>query len=360
MKTNLVTDVSPLAYQIINRICGYNGSKIQNVIKQGRLYLQKEEEQLKFLQMFHDEVKKVNNITNILGGNKQLFVFDSIEGHSYRYSIYPEYKKSNSRTKEKPFDKKILKSLMDRYYKDLINNNICAIEFDRLEADDIIAEASSFFPENENLCIVTSDGDMKQLMNNRTFIYNNIDNRIFVTNDFRYTNSGEEKSDEDFFFTEEVDDVAYERFFSEAIVINPKMELLVKIICGDTSDNIGSSFFYSTKKDPNKTFNFTDKRFGQLLESNPEVVNIDFNVKENRIKLYEMMSVIVKRDFDKNKLPIYEKNWEFNNKMMNLSEAHVHHGKKDELVIIMNDRIKSNTNTNLDTLVYHDLKETYA
>jgi len=125
--------------------------------------------------------------------------------HSWRKNIYKDYKGQRKEARNKSvidFDK--FYPVMDDFLTSFQKNfsNVFCIKADGCEADDIIAILCRERMEDMNKIIITTDNDMIQLLTlHRVKIYNPIKKK----------------------FTES---------------LNPQMDLEIKILTGDTSDNI--------------------------------------------------------------------------------------------------------------------------
>jgi len=152
--------------------------------------------------------------------NKVIVVWDGENGGIYRRNIDHEYK-ANRKNKNKKIvlssaqikieeEKRISilkqKVRIQAYSEELF---LRQIEIEEIEADDLIASYCISHNNLEEIFIFTNDRDFLQLLDlNIQIIFSNIPQPINSTN---------------FFF-------AFEYFYSNA--------LIMKIICGDTSDNI--------------------------------------------------------------------------------------------------------------------------
>lgn len=154
--------------------------------------------------------------------NKVVLAWDGENSGFYRHIIEPCYK-ANRKDKEwytkielseseikreKEKEESILKQRkrIQAYAEELF---LRQIEVDKIEADDIIASYSMKYNKNEDIIIYTNDRDFAQLLNyNVTILFDNKEDLITKQN---------------FFFE-------FNYHYANA--------LLMKIICGDSSDNI--------------------------------------------------------------------------------------------------------------------------
>lgn len=344
MITEIAIDCSAIFYQVINRICGYNGKNIKDVVNSGRKYLTKEEEQLSFLQDMHDEFNGLNNYTTILGTNGIHFAFDSMNEPSFRFGMYPEYKKSKSRLKEQVYDRDIFKSMIKKYHDTLLENDFKVIEYSGIEADDIFLEFKKVVPDHINIGIITPDSDMDQLLDERTFIYNPILQSTKVSKNFRYGGVPKETDNVVDFFFQEVQDShtqqGYERFFSNKTVVDPELALFKKIIIGDDMDNIPPFFRYKTKNG-NSEFGFTKERYKQFEEKFPEFLSIENLRDGDKFRgLLEKFGETVGRELDEERILEYVRKKNFNSAMIDLNESNKYHKKSPEVCGIIMDQFK--------------------
>lgn len=153
---------------------------------------------------------------------KVILMFDGEMGGKLRHLIDPQYKANRKNKewsnkieltdfqikKELEKDQSILfqRKRIQAYAEELF---LRQIEIDEIEADDLIAQYCLSHHNNEDITIFTNDRDFLQLLDlGITIIFSNIEQPINKTNFFKHFNY----------------------HYSNA--------LLMKIICGDTSDNI--------------------------------------------------------------------------------------------------------------------------
>jgi len=153
----------------------------------------------------HNFINKIFHIIQTLSPTKVVLAFDT-KG-SWRYDIYEEYKANRKKSYGKnPLNKEAfmvaLNGMIETF--ETLFTNIYTIHADECEGDDIIAVLAKeqFRGENEEVIIVSGDTDLNQLL-----ILSNVRQYNPLKNDF----------------------------FN---VINPKMELDIKVLSGDKSDNI--------------------------------------------------------------------------------------------------------------------------
>jgi 5'-3' exonuclease len=271
-KTNIYIDVFGISHQVMNRIMRKNANPNKDI-----KFLSSQDEIDYFLNALHQEFIDASQKMAKLSANNVVLAFDPSGEKSFRHKLYSEYKQSASRTKEKKYDSDGFGSAMLKYYELLMMHNIKALKHDGLEADDLLFLLKKHTVGDENICIVSSDGDLKQLMDERTFVYNNIFDTIHVTKDLRRpqtSNTIDELDQYGGFFGSDISQVDemldrnHELFFTSATLVNPQHLLVEKVIAGDTSDNIKSCFRY---KKGTMEYGFTDKRFQKMIESGQEI-----------------------------------------------------------------------------------------
>lgn len=136
--------------------------------------------------------------------------WDGKEGSLSRKKIYHHYKenrKQRNRTEEEINSYQYQRNRVKRYLEELY---VRQAEFEYCESDDCIAYYTQTSP-NEKKIIYSSDRDLVQLINDNVVLYNPSHRKIYSKNDI----------------------IPYDH--EEVLIENVK---LVKILCGDPSDNI--------------------------------------------------------------------------------------------------------------------------
>lgn len=142
------------------------------------------------------------NLLKTFNPDKVVFAFD--EKGSWRYSIYPEYKSNRKTNKDKSvLNHEAFYLVMDDFMTSLkeVFSNVYVIKLRGAEADDIIAILSRELFKDEEVIIVSNDGDMNQLISKNIQQY----------------------------------DMSTQKMYE---CLNPKKQLELKILKGDTSDSI--------------------------------------------------------------------------------------------------------------------------
>ncbi len=130
-------------------------------------------------------------------------VFDPAKSKSFRYDIYPEYKKNRTKYEDLEYQKEIVPKIVSHL-------GITTIVDDRYEADDIIGTlAVSLFDKCSSILIATGDKDLAQLVNNKVKLINTMN--------------------------DEVTDI---KGVNKRFNVNPEQIIDYLSIVGDTSDNI--------------------------------------------------------------------------------------------------------------------------
>jgi 5'-3' exonuclease len=141
--------------------------------------------------------------------DKVVVFWDGEQGSASRKKFYHHYKenrKSRIRTEEEMGSYSNQRNRVKQYLEELF---VRQGEYEFCETDDCIAYYSQ--KSNEEILIYSSDGDLTQLVSERTQLFNPSHNRIYQLNDM-------------FVYDHE-----------EILIQNIK---LVKMMCGDPSDNI--------------------------------------------------------------------------------------------------------------------------
>ena len=149
-----------------------------------------------FIKHFEADIKKLTKKFKTIKSNL-VFCIDCPRSEIWRNDIYDKYKQS--RIKKDNFNSDIFE-LFEDY---LSNNSYKCCKYDKLEADDIVYLIQNKLNKTSKIVIITNDGDYLQMYSNNVKIFNM-------------------------------------QFKDLSLKINysPSIELLLKIIMGDKSDNI--------------------------------------------------------------------------------------------------------------------------
>ena len=153
-----------------------------------------------------------------------VFAFD---GHSWRKSIYPPYKRQRveklaKQTQEEKEEAQVFKEVFSVFKEFVISKTNCTIlDSPILEADDLIATFIQLHPNDKHI-IVSGDKDFEQLLSSNVSIYDGVkDQFVKIEGVFDYRNNPviDKKTD-------------------KPIIPDPEWSLFEKIMRGCTSDNI--------------------------------------------------------------------------------------------------------------------------
>lgn len=158
------------------------------------------EDNEKFMLTKHNLLTTIMYTVENFQPNQIVFAIDS--KNSWRYDVYKEYK-ANRKDRPSPLNTELFYPIMEEFITDLAQlfSNMRFMKISRCEADDIIAVLCENLP-NASITILSGDSDMNQLLERK-----NVKQYDPLKGD--YVNC-----------------------------INPKASLEVKIISGDSSDNI--------------------------------------------------------------------------------------------------------------------------
>lgn len=140
---------------------------------------------------------------------KIVVFWDGESSSSQREKIYPEYKKNRKKKEKTEEEKNSFQYQKERVQMYLEEIFVRQGEYKYCESDDCIAQY--VMDSEEDIIIATSDGDMTQLVSDRVKLYHPIQQRIYGKSD-KYL---------------------YQRFEFPI-----KNVILIKMLCGDDSDNI--------------------------------------------------------------------------------------------------------------------------
>lgn len=212
-----------------------------------------------------------------------------LEGHSWRHALYAPYKKNRqtARSLKKPEEIEeddYFFEVVDDFIKFIDERTNCTVLQNPIaEADDMIARWVQTHPDDFHI-IVSGDTDFIQLLSDNTVIYDGINNRT-LTHEGVYNDKGETlefkiKSDGKLKVSNPDPDFEPDPDWVE-------WALFVKLIRGDTSDNIFSAF---PKVRIKKILTVFEDRHNKGYEWNNFMLTrwIDHNNEENTVKaIYE-------------------------------------------------------------------------
>ena len=198
---------------------------------------------------FYSTIKNISPIVNDI-----VFVKDS---HSWRKDLLlqQEYKGNRKRTQDN-IDMNGFSTVINNFVETLTNMGIKTSCVDRSEGDDLIsAWSESLFLDGKSSLILSTDKDLTQLVkcvdDVHIIQYAPISNKLYVsqeTNDIIESLNTNEQTSENLFeemFTISIENDPFKNFVdsTKVEVINPEYIRFMKIIGGDSSDNIHSVYF---------------------------------------------------------------------------------------------------------------------
>ena len=232
---------------------------VENVMK-NELFIKK------YHKLFIENIKKIQKKHKIEDA-LVIMAKDCRRYDIWRNKFYEEYKQ-NRDEKNKTFNPDIFIYTYEDIVPELKELNIKILECENAEGDDIIATLKKKFRnqyEEKPIYIITNDHDYLQLFDNNTYIYN------LQGLNLRTKSRGEE------------------------------IDLKLKILQGDVSDNISSIFLKKISKNKILEFVYDNEKLEDYLKENKESLElynrnkllIDFdmipeNIKETIINLIEI------------------------------------------------------------------------
>ena len=162
----------------------------------------------------------------------------ALEGRSWRKDAYEPYKKNRAvaraaLTEREAEEDKMFWEIYDDLTTFLSDKTNCSVvRCEIAEADDVIARWIATHPDDEH-CIVSSDTDFIQLLDNNVHQYNGITQELHTLEGI-FNDAGERVIDK--------------KTKQPKTIPDPKWLLFEKCIRGDTSDNVFSAFPGARKK----------------------------------------------------------------------------------------------------------------
>ena len=249
---------------------------------------------------FLNTLRRTFEIYNL---DKIVVFWDGSDGSSSRRKIYSRYKenrRSRLRSEEELASYTYQRDRIKQYLEELY---VRQGEFDLCETDDCIA----YYTQNSNeqdIVIYSSDGDLTQLVSKNVKIYNPSHGKLYKQNDM----------------------FIYDR--EEVLIENIK---IVKMVCGDSSDNIAGIKGMGIKR---------------LLSLFPEIKQKPITVKEIRDKseiLFEQdkhNKLITNLITGVTKYGVYgEEFFELNNKVVSLDEPFLTEESKEYINLLINENL---------------------
>jgi DNA polymerase I len=179
--------------------------------------------------------------------SKVVLSFDA--RNSWRYEVFSGYKQNRKQAREKSvIDFEKFYPVLDTFKADIKEtfSNIYLLQIPRCESDDSLAVlAKQCFTEKDDVIIISNDGDMRQLITKNVQVYDPM-KASFVKG------------------------------------INPKQELLIKILSGDKSDNIPGIKKRLGKKTATKII---DNGLEMFLESSDAITKDNYERNKKLVDL---------------------------------------------------------------------------
>lgn len=215
---------------------------------------------------------------NIFIPQATVFCFDN---KSWRKEYYKDYRLARRNNIKNPADIEqsenigfIIESLLELFR----TTNSYILEHNKIEADDWIAGWIHYHKEDEHL-IITRDSDLKQLVSAGTCLFDPTPKILYTT---RGLYLKEEKSDNN---NELLYNVEWSKLLdknNDHIMFDPGWELFEKIIRGDKSDDIPSSYPNVLTKTLKKVYYDND-----IIQWNNFLNNTKFIIDGNEVLLKE-------------------------------------------------------------------------
>lgn len=171
--------------------------------------------------------------TNMVVRNHQIdHVVFMLEGKSWRKSIYPQYKAhrkldESAMTEAEVSENKMFWETYEIFTEYLKTKTNCSVlRHPEAEADDLIARFIHLHP-NDEIIIVSTDGDYAQLISPRVKQYNGVTNEL-ITLEGYFKDNGRQVLNKD--------------KTPKVLERDPEYGLFFKIIRGDSGDNVFSAF----------------------------------------------------------------------------------------------------------------------
>lgn len=172
----------------------------------------------------------LNSVRSVYEKQKGTHLVVCLEGRSWRKDVFPDYKlnrklKQLGRTQREIEDDELFFEAINDLCTFLeTKTNATVLRCNVAEADDMISTWISAHPDDKHV-IISADSDFYQLISDNVNIYNGVTETLITTEGF-FDSKGNKILSKD----------------GSEKKIDPKYELFLKCIRGDTSDNIFSAF----------------------------------------------------------------------------------------------------------------------
>jgi 5'-3' exonuclease len=165
-----------------------------------------------------------------------------LEGRSWRRDAYPEYKatrrvKESLKTRSESADDEFFFEAMNQFIEFLQNRtNVTVLQSAGVEADDFIARWIQLHPEDRHI-IFSGDSDYYQLLTPNVIMYDGVKGWTISTTEV--LNEKDKPAVRKRTITEKINGKDRKHTIEEPVIPpNPEYELFLKIMRGDSSDNI--------------------------------------------------------------------------------------------------------------------------
>lgn len=336
-KINIVVDTNLIFY----KFAYVNAYKTAN-------YLSRDSHKSQFIK---DITKSIQATVNMYRGYIDRVIFVADLGKSWRKDIPVEedfYK--TTRNKDYPFDIGIFKSVLYNYMTMLREYGFYTYMYNRLEGDDLLFMISSILYHNGmSSVLLTSDEDARTLVKSdpngkfiTVFDYDYDKKFHYIDENLNYLPA---KDDDEFngaFDMSSPDNVARNKYNNlidiirqNHRIVHPHEILFRKIVAGDKSDNVPTSYMYP-KGAEQKMTKFTEKRAIDIMPKyniDKNFVNKLKNDTEFRLMLANDIITEVKVKADKASVNSHELiNKVANNLLRNIKFVYLHNSSyADEL-----------------------------
>jgi len=201
--------------------------------------------------------------------DRLIFCVDDVYTKSFRYELpYGELYKSKRYISEPRYNPESYKTMILEFCEKLDKLNVSHIAVESTEADDLVYCLSNLlFEAGQSSIIISADKDLQQLVkyDGNTFIamYNYQKSSTafhYVSNNFKSNNETSIEA----LFDNSLSSINKKIILERHEKIIAEESLFIKILSGDSSDCVPSSFRYEKGT---QTINYTDKRAKQLFDA---------------------------------------------------------------------------------------------
>jgi len=246
--------------------------------------------------------------------DKVVVFWDGENGSQTRRSFYHQYKQNRRvriRTEEEVNSYAKERNRIKQYLEDLY---VRQGEYENCESDDSIAYYVQNSP-NENKIIFSADGDLTQLVSENTRLYNPSHGRMYQQNDM-------------FTYKDE-----------EILIKNIK---LVKMVCGDSSDNIAGIKSLGISKLVTAVPELKEREL--TLDYIKERYNLLFENDKNNKSIKDLLTGVTKFGV------LGDEFFQVNERLVNLENPFLTEDAKESVILLVNDYMDSDGRSYKNTL----------